>query len=382
MESTKPNVLVFADWFEPGYKAGGPIRSVANLVDRLDDHHFHVITRNTDHADDRPYPNIEAGIWQKRSEHVSVLYLKVEQQNFNFLNRLVSWQDYDAVYLNSLFSIPYTILPLRWLKKVNYAGKVVLAPRGMLKKGALQVKKRKKSIFLFLSRLSGLFKAVRWHATNEKEAEEIRQYFGSNADIKIAPNLLQLPKNKPVQISKKAGNLRLITISRVSPEKGILESIRFLPDLSGDFELNLEIYGTLQNPNYLSLCKAEAEKKAHWNIQFKGSLPYPEVPDKLASSHFLYSATHGENFGHSIAESFVAGKPVIISDQTPWQELRKQNVGWDLPLDSASFKEVINECIQMEQTEYEMMSSSAFQKGLSIAQNEDDLQKNRQLFRY
>jgi glycosyltransferase involved in cell wall biosynthesis len=382
MASTKSQILVFADWFEPGYKAGGPIRSVANLVDRLDDHHFHVITRNTDHADDTPYPNIEAGIWQKRSEHVTVLYLSPEQQNFNFLNRLLNWQDYDAVYLNSLFSIPYTILPLRWLKKANYSGMVVLAPRGMLKKGALSVKKRKKSVFLFLSRLSGLFKSVRWHATNEKEAEEIRQHFGKNTDIRIAPNLLRLPEKKPGLSTKEAGNLRLISISRVSPEKGILESIRFLPDFPGDAQLNLDIYGTLQNPDYLKLCEAEAAKKPQWNIRFRGSLPYPEVPQKLAEAHFLYSTTHGENFGHSIAEAFLAGRPVIISDQTPWQKLKAENVGWDLPLDNLRFNEVIQECIEMKHSDYAKMSSAAFQKGVTIAQNEEDLQKNRQLFRY
>ena len=33
----KPRVLVFIDWYAPGYKAGGPVRSLVNLVDHLRD---------------------------------------------------------------------------------------------------------------------------------------------------------------------------------------------------------------------------------------------------------------------------------------------------------------------------------------------------------
>jgi glycosyltransferase involved in cell wall biosynthesis len=44
----------------------------------------------------------------------------------------------------------------------------------------------------------------------------------------------------------------------------------------------------------------------------------------------------GENFGHSIFEALSCSLPVIISDQTPWKNLRKEGVGFDLPLDDLS----------------------------------------------
>ena len=31
-------ILVMIDWFEPAYKAGGPIRTVSNMVKLLQDH--------------------------------------------------------------------------------------------------------------------------------------------------------------------------------------------------------------------------------------------------------------------------------------------------------------------------------------------------------
>ena len=33
----KKKILVFIDWYLPGYRAGGPIQSIANLVNHLDD---------------------------------------------------------------------------------------------------------------------------------------------------------------------------------------------------------------------------------------------------------------------------------------------------------------------------------------------------------
>lgn len=53
----KPTILIFIDWYKPGYKAGGPIRSVSNMVDALkDDFQFYIITRNTDYLETTPTP--------------------------------------------------------------------------------------------------------------------------------------------------------------------------------------------------------------------------------------------------------------------------------------------------------------------------------------
>ena len=45
----KPKVLIFIDWYKPGFKAGGPIQSVSNIVSQLGkDYEFYIITRDTD----------------------------------------------------------------------------------------------------------------------------------------------------------------------------------------------------------------------------------------------------------------------------------------------------------------------------------------------
>ncbi|MEM9024054.1 MAG: hypothetical protein AAGB22_09950, partial [Bacteroidota bacterium] len=62
----RPRVLLFADWFLPGYKAGGPIRSCANLIAQLQDsYEFLVVTRDTDYCETTPYPEVTSNAWNE-----------------------------------------------------------------------------------------------------------------------------------------------------------------------------------------------------------------------------------------------------------------------------------------------------------------------------
>ena len=69
----------------------------------------------------------------------------------------------------------------------------------------------------------------------------------------------------------------------------------------------------------------------------------------------MYLPTQGENFGHAILESFMNSRPVIISNKTPWLNLEKENVGWDLSLDERNFSTIIDKAADMDSHDYQMM---------------------------
>ena len=142
--ANKKHILIFTDWYKPGYKAGGPIQSVANIVEHLQEQfYFSVVTRNTDLNSDEPYSNIQPNKWIEQNPDYRTYYISKEKLNKELINDLLKEKKYHAIYLNSLFSYFFTILPLQIAKKNNI--KVILAPRGMLGAGALQIKKFKKS---------------------------------------------------------------------------------------------------------------------------------------------------------------------------------------------------------------------------------------------
>ena len=46
-------------YYLPGYKSGGPVRTIVNLVDHLgDDIDFRIVTSDRDALEDAPYANV------------------------------------------------------------------------------------------------------------------------------------------------------------------------------------------------------------------------------------------------------------------------------------------------------------------------------------
>jgi glycosyltransferase involved in cell wall biosynthesis len=79
-------------------------------------------------------------------------------------------------------------------------------------------------------------------------------------------------------------------------------------------------------------------------VTYRGAIAPADVLPALAAQDLFLLPTLGENFGHSIADSLLAGTPVLISDRTPWRGLKEACAGWDLSLDDpAAFVAAIRE---------------------------------------
>jgi len=97
--------------------------------------------------------------------------------------------------------------------------------------------------------------------------------------------------------------------------------------------------------------------------------------------HFMYLPTTGENFGHTILESFMASTPIIISNKTPWQNLEKRQIGWSLPLDNQQlFADAIQNSASMGQNEYNVMSRKALNFAWEFVNDKTLIEQNKRLF--
>lgn len=379
--STKiKKILVLTDWYLPGYKAGGPIRSLANLISTLTDIEFFVVTRNTDHYSTKPYEGVQSNQWTKQSDNCHVYYFEEQNINLSALKTLIEEREYDKIYLNSLFSPKFTILPLIAISKLRLKHRTILAPRGMLKAGALSLKANKKKAFLGFSKLLGFFKGVSWHATSTEEMEEIKLHFPNASSIVLAPNIATPIGSKPEKPNKISGELKLICIARISAEKGIKEGLHFLESARLQGKVSCDFYGTIQDPVFLKECLALTSKIGGIEISFKGEVSPHQIPSLLQSYHFFYLPTLGENFGHAIAEALNNATPVIISNKTPWKDLQTVGVGWDLPLEESEFSMVLNQCLEMDNAIYRTMSDKAYQFALSISKDDEVIRAQRVLF--
>ena len=68
-------VLALINWYLPGFKAGGPVKTLHNLVEAIgDEYEFKIVTSDRDLGDKSPYVGVIAGAWNSR-DGVNVLYV-------------------------------------------------------------------------------------------------------------------------------------------------------------------------------------------------------------------------------------------------------------------------------------------------------------------
>mgnify|MGYP002146514719 CR=1 FL=1 len=379
----KKKILVFVDWYLPGYKAGGPIRSVANMCNRLkDDFQFRIVTANTDLNEETPYANIISDRWTKGPDGTDVLYLSAGKRNQAEIKRIITEERADIIYLNSVFSKPFTLLPLLVRKKYFPARKVVLAPRGMLGKGALQIKPLKKQLFLTWAKITGLYKNIRWHASSEEEVKEIKRIFGSGAQATIGLNLSSARKLETKRRDKKSGYLKLVFLSRISYKKNLEGALEILATIPADQHIDFDIYGPAEEPEYWTRCEALIKQMpAHINVQYKGALANEKVQETLCKYHLSILLTFNENFGHSIVESLAAGCPVLLSDQTPWKYLEAKRAGWEFPLtEKENIRKALMQASEMNQEEFNQWSDGALKLADQIINDPSLVEQHKILF--
>ncbi len=92
----------------------------------------------------------------------------------------------------------------------------------------------------------------------------------------------------------------------------------------------------------------------------------------------MFLPTLNENFGHSIVESLLSGCPAIISDQTPWSDLEKNNAGYSIPLNSKEkFLQAIVAMAKLNQEEFSQKSNAAN----SYISNKIEVEKSINLYK-
>lgn len=366
--SNKKKILLLTDWYEPGFKAGGPIQSCRNFIRALQDvYDMSIVTGDRDHGDTRPYQGIATDTWIGLDKGTRIWYAGAGTLKAGVLKKLIDETAPDYLYLNSMYSYSFTLLPL-WLKwRGGIDASVVIAPRGMLQAGAMSFKSRKKQLLISLLRVSGLPGKLIFQATDEQEEKDIVKYFPSAGKVLVAPNFPKMDVITWKQVPKIPGELRCVFISRLAPKKNLLFLLQVLSALEPSIRLQLNLYGEIEDQAYWKKCLlAIGNLPPHISVSCKGAIPNESVPEILQQHHIFVLPTLGENFGHAIFEAFLSGKPVVISNKTPWLKLAEKQIGFDLPIEVPAFVHAIVNFAAMDQIAYDKWSLSAFEYAAEV----------------
>ena len=373
-------VLICADWFDPGVRAGGPIRSCINLSLLIGKtNHLSIVTSNRDLGTSIAYESVRANRWRNWRGHATVMYCS------NTIRRAVAFAwavkrlEPRTVYLNSMFSVAGTLWPLVFLYLSGSKANIVLAPRGMLKGSALAQKPLRKKLVIFLLKKSMILNHVLFHATSSDEVDEIEVAFG-RVKTNLIPNVPCSPVASPGISDKTAGLARLTFVGRVHPIKNLLWLISLLKELPGRVELS--VVGPIEDPTYYKLCCDEIlSLPPTISVVFLGVKAEAEVCEILRSSHAMVLPTLGENFGHAIFESFASGVPVVISNRTIWRQLEENSAGWDCPIEGpAEFLRAITQLVVMDRKTHQHWKSGAHKFAQKFLATQNYLQEYASLF--
>ena len=347
-------LLIMASLFWPQKNSGGPPISIMNLVqsvkDRLD---IYVISKNHEINDDQPLEGIAPG-WNQ-FDFGKALYTAKGEHTFGNITRLLEEVEPDVIYQNSFFSLD-DLLPVLVYKKKHKNVKIIVAPRGEFYPERLQVGKPKKTVYGKFFRYSGLLKDVYFQGTGTEECMQEKAFLGIPDDHLLnIQNISLLDKGFHSEVEKKPNELKLVYIARIHPTKNLLKAIEWLGSLSGNIQY--DIYGSVENELYWKQCQeAIAGLPQNITVRYMGVLNHDQISSTIAQYHVYYMPTTGENFGHSIVEAMLMGKPVVISDQTPWTDVNG-NGGFAISLsDEKGFTAALNELAEMDAEEYSALT--------------------------
>lgn len=345
----RPTVLVLLGAFWPDHEATGPNQSFKAMAAALC-REFCFLVIGRDRPVDALASHAAPADWVQEPEYATRC-VRVGRLGASGLRRILRTTPHDVMVLNGFFDDEFTI-PALVLRRIGLVPRrpTILAPRGEFSAGAIGLKSARKYAYLRAARALGLIDDVWLHATGEDEAQDIRNACPWAERIAVAPNVRALrPLPAAHELGDADGRLRLVFLSRIDRKKNLDYALRVLAGIGA--HAVLDIYGPISDAAYWAECE-QLIAKLPGNVaaHYRGTLPNDAVSATIAGHDLFFLPTRGENFGHAIFDSLEAGVPVLISDQTPWRDLKA--AGDALPLaEPAAFRTAIEQFARLDPAE-------------------------------
>jgi glycosyltransferase involved in cell wall biosynthesis len=344
-----PKILLFQEYFSPGYLAGGMQTAAKHLLSQPNEWNIRIVTSNFDLNSPFCYPDICPNQWINRPFGLRFFPVWYAEKG------IIRWHHYihfysfkpDRVYLQGIYGFFFFLMPLVWAKFVRIP--VIICPHGMLDQGSLKQKFLKKYIYLFLFKLFCWHKNIRWQATSTHEERQIRRIFGENANIFRTKFPVPLESIVLKKRFKKKGVLHLFYYGRISPKKNlhfILENL-----LHTDSGITLSIVGPVEDQQYWEKKCTPLLRILGDRINFHGPVASLDDYLRLAQGHFMILLSDAENFSFAIFECLSKGVPVITTQHTPWENLSRYHGGVMLS-DQSDVPGLFYELSQMSHSAY------------------------------
>lgn len=373
-------ILCFADYYLPGFKAGGPIRALSNLVDAFaGEIQFDIVTREYDLGGDR-YPDVTRGRWYEVGA-ARVRYVGAQGLPRSELRAMLVDPVYDAVYLNSVFSPLSRAVVRERFTASRAAAPLIIAPRGEFSAAALKLKPVRKTVYLAVLKRMGALDGVLWQASSAHEANDILAVVGNrDASVFVTEEIPGRSTARTDRPPKRAGMAAVTFLSRICRMKNLDAAIDVMRGVKGN--VDFAVYGPIEDREYWEdSLRGASLLPQNVKFEYKGVVPQDAVGAVLSQSDLFFLPTRGENYGHVIIEALAAGCPVLVSDRTRWRDLEAAGIGWDISLDNLdAFRSALHRVVEMGEDQHSGMRARALEYARSVQTDPAVIEQNRRMF--
>ena len=353
-------ISLIAAHFYPSFYYGGPVSATWDLSNSLSDKDFDIYVSTTN-ANGLERLEVEKNTYVKIKENFHVKYYHEERIDsislafiFGIYNDL---RNADYVYIQYVFH--YTVIFALFfsflLKK-----KVIISPRGSISEyGFSNKNKFLKKIWLKLL-VSPFLSIIDWHACSSLEELSLRKFF-PKSQIHLINDSIDFNSFQNSKVISKVDLISKYTdrvpksVSNIFFSMGRLHSVKRFDVLINAFSVFIK-----SNKNSKLIIAGDdygveddlrnqiKNNNLEHSIFLIGSVNFNDKKILLNNCDYFTLASDYESFGIVIAEALACGKPIIVSNKTPWNDLEQNKCGIFVSNDKYSFSKAFTDILEMD----------------------------------
>ena len=221
-----------------------------------------------------------------------------------------------------------------WLPQNHFVAKVararklplIISPRGMLSRRALEVSRWKKRLAWFAYQRADLRRAAVLHVTSEAEAQDCRRR-GLTQPIAVVPNGIDVPSDFQRRAGPNGRMRSALFLSRLHPIKGLKDLVEAWARVR-PVGWRMVVAGPDEDGHQREIETLVKTLGLDEQFQFIGPVGGKEKWDLYAAADLFVLPSYSESFGQVVGEALAAGVPVITTRATPWQKIESSRCGW------------------------------------------------------
>ena len=350
-------ICLVSSSFYPATFYGGPISATWGLSKKLAENGHEIYVSTTNANGDKKLA-VECNVFLVKQNNVSVKYYNEQITNkFSFSFLFGIWSDIkksDIVYIQYLFH--YSVL-FSLLFSVIQKKKIVVCPRGSFSVFTLNNNLPFIKLLWLNFFIKPLVNHIIWQASSYLEESDILNKF-PDADVKIIndgidyesfQNSIIVSRN---ELLNKFTEITFDDVSNIFLSMGRLHKIKGFDVLIDAFNLFLArdkcaklIIAGGDDGVGEKLRKQIKKLNIGSSVFLIGAVNFEDKKLLLNNCDYFTLASEFESFGIVIAEALSCGKPVVISNKTPWKDIQINNCGILADNEKNSFNDAFSKII-------------------------------------